>query len=331
MGIIMAFLRYSLLVSLSLYSGAALADTSKASFDDAEESAAAEVASAPESAPPPPASTEPAPRPETTAAPPPASYSTRRDLSADPITTEVEPIDPAVTATAGASAVGAAKEQDNEAVFRAFKIVADSDQRMRYAGGIATLVSGVGVMAVGAAISEANNDDPTIWIVTGGIVAGTSLFYFLIPNRSEKIADKYEVERPKHSKEEAIALDTEWMRYVDMAEQSRYVSGTTSIVFGVGAIGFGTAVLLGAFNWSSSYETTVGSILLASGGAMILGGIANFVIPTFIERERAIYDAARGNKSAAEIAMDLERQSIKVNLGLSTVPGGLGLGASGSF
>jgi hypothetical protein len=157
------------------------------------------------------------------------------------------------------------------------------------------------------------------------VTAGLSVLSFVLPSPPEGIAKQHGVGTvASPTEEQAASLDKAWKAHANKAREQRIRGGIASIVIAGAAIGFGTAMATGSFDFSSDSERTVVSALLIGGGAAAaIGAVGSLVLPSAAERSFAAYRAAAGAQVAAT-----ERP---FRVAVSGAPAGLGLGLDGSF
>ena len=209
----------------------------------------------------------------------------------------VPPSEPVQTefpaAPAPALAASSMPDQDNDAVFRAFAVLAAAERDKRIVGAVAGAVAGVTTIVLGATIAEPTGTDADVWYVFGGVTAGLSLIGLLLPSPAEGLARSYRVGETGHSAGEARALEIRWNDYALAAKRRRITGGAVSLVVSAVAIGSGIAISTGAGDFTADDQYFWGALLIGIGATAAVGGVTNLFVKTPAERSLEAYRAVR--------------------------------------
>lgn len=187
-----------------------------------------------------------------------------------------------------------AARQDNEAVFRAFRVHVREERRRRYLGAIGGVVAGGTTMTLGALVAKQTSTSPQPWLIGGGILLLTSATGLLVQSPVERLAVAHEVGGDRHSHAQALRMENKWRRQAESLRKGRLVGGVVGLVLSAACVSAGIALTTGAGGLSEADRTAWGSALIASGSAMAVGAAGNFLLRTPTEKSFATYWATRG-------------------------------------
>lgn len=208
--------------------------------------------------------------------------------------------------------------RDPDAVFRAFSVVASAERAQRIAGGVTGLLLGGASLGVVAFLdAEAALSDATPWYVLGGVTMGSGLLALFLPTQIERLAASSRAEEPGHSSDEAAQFELAWARLAAEREGQRKSGALLGGALGAAGLGFGVALLAGAFDLSDQDRQLYGTVVVSVASGVLVGSAVSYFVPSAFERSFAAYRAATSPLGAS--------------LSLVPAPGGAAVGVRGFF
>lgn len=206
--------------------------------------------------------------------------------------------------------------QDPDAVFRAFARYADTERRLRIGTAIGGVVAGAAAIGMGVAFADYFKIAPEPFYLLGGIAAVAPLVGLFSSSAAEGYARQIGAGEPGHTEAEALALRRNWAGFASNARARRHWSAGTSFVLGAISLGFGIAILDGAFNMRDNDRILWGSVLMGTAGATAASGVSSLLVLTPIEAAYEQLDATLPLPKGPTVAASAGLGGAELRLGL---------------
>jgi hypothetical protein len=206
-----------------------------------------------------------------------------------------------VALLASPARAAAADRTDPDAVFRAFAAYVEWERSNRIAGALGGAILGAGTIGLGAYLADRTDMSWTPWLVVGGIGTGMGVLALILPGPAERLAEEVATATPAHTAEQARSLELEWQKLADQAATERRAVAAGAFVLGAAALASGVVIGSGVGDLEGDRRTVVTGLLLGSGAALAVAGMANLIRHSPIERAFAQYQAAESAQARLEV------------------------------
>jgi hypothetical protein len=206
---------------------------------------------------------------------------------------------------------------DHDAVFRAFSRYADTERRLRIGAAVGGVIAGAATVAMGAVFADYFELPPEPFYILGGIAMVAPLAGLLTASSAETHARQLRADEPGHSEAEALGLRQTWATLADSARSRRHWTAAGSFVSSAIAVGFGVAILEGAFTMSSDDRLLWGSMLIGTGAAVAASGATALVVLSPVEAAYQQFDAAAPLRTGPRVSVRGGPGGVKASLSLT--------------